>query len=296
MALGLCCQWLDDKNKNTLVTKSLLFSKRNFYSKSKYLETYRENVAALATSLPAILESGIRVFRMSSAIFPLWDVAGFDPLAIADIKDALADIGQVAVRSGLRITMHPGQFVSLSSQKEGVVAKSVKELEFAARIFSTMGLAASPYYAINIHGAAKDERKLISSLLSVDESIRSRLTLENCEYSWSVKKLIPVSATTGVPIVFDTHHHSLNPDGLSTEDAGEACRQTWGGIKPLTHISNSIPGCKNTIGALRAHSDFIYAIPPWQLELNNSDLIDVEVEAKMKNKSIFRMVELGAKL
>jgi predicted TIM-barrel fold metal-dependent hydrolase len=51
------------------------------------------------------------------------------------------------------------------------------------------------------------------------------LALENDERFWTVRDVLQVAERLGVPVIVDTLHHALNPDGWSLRKAlDEACR------------------------------------------------------------------------
>jgi UV DNA damage endonuclease len=159
-------------------------------------------------------------------------------------------------------------------------------------LFDAMGLPQTPQFAINIHGGKGDRASLlVDRILSLPPSVRGRLTLENDETTYTVSDLAAVSAATGVPVTFDSHHHVFNEGGLSLSDALYLAAGTWPrGIKPLQHISNTSPGLEGgSFTERRKHSDMIHYVPEPQLALLREDLIDVEVEAKWKNLSVLKM-------
>jgi UV DNA damage endonuclease len=55
---------------------------------------------------------------------------------------------------------------------------------------------------------------------------RARLALENDDRVFSVADLAPVCGATGVPLVYDVHHHRCHPDGLTVEQATELAVDT----------------------------------------------------------------------
>lgn len=300
MALGLCCQWLETikgKDKNILVSRSLQLGrfKKGLYSDEKIKQTYVDNLQNLFDVLDTIIDSGIRSLRVSSSIFPLYDKVNRDLVENQEIDTLFQKIGKRALSNGVRITTHPGQFTVLSSDKPHVINNSIKELEYHAWMFDKMGLPKTPYYSINVHGGAGDRKgQLMAGISRLNDSARCRLTLENCEFCYSVKDLEPVAREMGVPICFDSHHHGFNTSGLSGEDAMEIAVDTWPrGSKPMTHLSNSKPEYSPTDSPrlLRQHSDYLYQIPDYQLKANNAGRIDIEVEAKMKNLAIFKAVD-----
>ena len=105
---------------------------------------------------------------------------------------------------------------------------------------------------------------------------------------------LPVSAATGVPIVWDSHHHLFNAGGLSLDEAFPIALSTWNatGCKPLQHLSNTTPGLANgNFVERRKHSDYIHTVPECQLQGLRLGLIDLDIEAKMKNLAITALIE-----
>ena len=195
--------------------------------------------------------------------------------------------------NNIRITTHPDQFVLLSSNKEEVNNKSILMLEHYGWIFDCMELPKNNYYCINIHGGTKGNSNiLISNINKLSNSVKSRLTLENDERSYSVKELYEVYLQTGIPIVFDSHHHTFNAENLSIEEALNLSIETWNKIKPLTHLSNSNPDFVNgSFLDRRKHSDYVYSICEYQKILNNENKIDIDFEFKMKNFAIKKAIK-----
>lgn len=302
MSLGLCCQWVDAHGKNTLVTKSLQLGrfKKGEYTADKIAKTYEATLNTLEEHLvEKIIPSGIKSFRVSSNLFPLFDLVPNELVFSKANLTKLARIGDIVLDANMRFTMHPDQYVVLSGSPD-IASRAVKELNFHSSVFDAMGLPQSPYYTINVHagGSASVERAntLRSSLDKLTVGARNRLTLENCEFGWSIVDLTQFD----VPICFDSHHHRFNDGGISCERALHKAVMTWPrGIKPLTHLSNSKPELSEdaTAAKLRTHSDFIGYIPTCQLIFHEVGLIDIDVEAKAKNHAILRMVEdLGVSL
>ena len=297
--LGLCCHWLAEDGKNLLPSRRMQLGRFNQgkYTRAHIGEVYASNLQRVREFLPIFLEHNISVFRISSAMFSLFDKVDRDLWDNDQVCELLAEIGQFVLDNNMRITTHPGQFTVLSNAKTAPAA--IREMNFHGWLFDRMGLPRTAYYAINVHGGGKPERteELIRNIKLLDDSARSRMTLENCEFGWSVADLIPVSNETNVPICFDSHHHKFNAGELDGHTAMTLAMSTWPeGVKPLTHLSNEPPGLPDDAPSTkrRCHSDYIYEIPSWQREANNDGAIDIDVEAKKKNLAIFRMSkELG---
>lgn len=301
--LGICCHFLKEDIKPKSGEKRLIneMDERTLqlgrYNSGKYPEeqiraTYLNNVSNLAQMLPKIRKHGVRLFRISSAMFPLADKVDRKLWDNEEVRKMLKSAGDFIKANDMRVSTHPGQFCVLSSDSDTVVENAFKELSIHGWLFDTMGLDHSPKYAINIHGGKADRSsRLIEQIKSLPDNVRKRLTLENDEMCYDVIQLLEVHQETGVPIVFDSHHFVFNDGGLTMEEAHAATMETWpGGIRPLQHISNTEPSLANgSFVDRRKHSDMIHYVPEPQLQALRDDIIDVEVEAKLKNISVFKM-------
>ena len=305
MSLGLCCQFLEPKNKrngsveykNIINEKSLQLGsfKANKYPLSRISATYHNNVDEHLKIVPKLVQNKIRSFRLSSSLFPLYEF-NVETIHTDEILcRKLKKLGDQFKQAGIRVTTHPGQFCIINSDADHVIKNSINELAYHAWIFDQMGLPQTPESAINIHGGKRgNTKKLIDTIHTLPDNIRNRLTLENDERCFSVKQLLQVHKETGTPIVFDSHHHQFNQDGFNTNEAAAHTALTWKRdlmeYKPLQHLSNTEPGMENgSFPDRRKHSNFIHYVPECQLELSRKDLIDLDVEAKMKNLAIFKL-------
>lgn len=309
MSIGLCCQYLEPvtkrngtiEYKNSTNEKNLQYKRYQDgkYSDQEIQSVWINNSENLLRIIKKIHSEGFRSFRVSSNLFPLYDVTWEKLISNLRVKSILLEIGLFALNNKIRLTTHPDQFVVISSNNPDVINKSVKMLEYHAWVFDCMNLPMTPYYGINIHGGTKGNSTiLVESINNLKDNVKSRLTLENDESSYNVAELIMVSGQTGVPIVFDSHHHNFNDAGIKSEHAFDMCCSTWADIKPMTHLSNTELGLeKSSFVDRRKHSDYVNNIPKYQFEANNSDHIDIEFEFKMKNLAIQKAVkDFGVKL
>lgn len=301
MSLGLCCQYLEEVKKRTgkvvyeniIEEKSLQLGafKAGKYSEDRVRSTYRNNVHQHIKFFPRLLQNNIKSFRLSSALFPLFEFNSEMLYNDLQLHAQLAELGSLFLKNNVRITTHPGQFVIINSDTDRIIQNSIRELTYHAWVFDKMGLPQTPFYAINIHGGKRGKlEKLVEVTNCLPDNIRKRLTFENDERCYNVKQLLQVHEKTGVPVVFDSHHYSFNSNDLSFSDAFAQTIQTWGNTKPLQHISNTEIGSEQgSFSEKRAHSAYIRYVPQLQLEAARADIIDIDVEAKMKNFALLKM-------
>jgi len=303
MSIGLCCQYIAPVEKrggkihweNITYEKSLKFGsfKDNKYTNQHILDVYYHNLSNLLIILKRIHSEGFKSFRISSNILPLIDAVDVSLLEDKKLLSLLSQIGKFILSSNMRLTVHPDQFCVISSVSEKVINNSFKILENHAWIFDKLGLPQTPYYAINIHGGKKNQEKtLINSINKLPNNVKNRLTLENDERCYSVKDLFFIYKETGVPIVFDSHHHTFNDSKISSKEAMLMSIETWRNYKPLTHLSNTEPEFINgSFNNRRKHSNYVHYIPEHQLEANNKNQIDIDFEFKGKNIAIIKSIK-----
>ena len=303
MTLGVCCQWLEPRTKrdgsvvyeNSINERTLQLGRfqNGFYSKAFIREVYLNNINEIIKLVPKLVANNIKLFRLSSNLFSLAEYN-------RDILDndervslLLGKLGRAFTDSGIRVTTHPDQFVVLSSDNPVTVNNAIKELSHHAWVFDKMHLPATPYAAINIHGGKSDRlAQLIQVVRDLPDNVRSRLTFENDESAYNLVDLLQVHAATGVPVVWDSHHHTFNDANLSIDDAFGLAVCTWNksGIKPLQHLSNTTPGLESgNFTERRKHSDYIHYIPDCQRDGIVRDVVDIDVEAKMKNLAVGKL-------
>ena len=195
--------------------------KRTFQSKgiSYASELALINVKALKKIIEWNNANGIKVYRMTSCLFPWF--SEYDIFTLPDI-DAIADVlskaGEIAMSGGQRLSFHPGPFNCLASPNEEVVRKTIAELDAHSVQMDLMGLPESTQAKINIHvgGAYGEHDKALARFCNnfrrLAPNTQARLTVENDdrESLFSTKMLYDgIFSKIGIPIVFDSHHHEL---------------------------------------------------------------------------------------
>jgi UV DNA damage endonuclease len=90
--------------------------------------------------------------------------------------------------------------------------------------------------------------------------------------------LLPLCQRSGVPLVYDVHHHRCLGDGLSVEEATELAAGTWQGREQYVHLSSPKGSWEgpNT----RAHADYVDPADFPEEWLGRTMTVDVEAKAK----------------
>ena len=289
--LGLCCIFRDQPIKFGNTTATAIGKMKRADALVKLSGLCMANAEALLAALHFCAENGIGCFRVNSQILPLktHQQLGYRmdelPQGKAIVR-RFKDCGAFAKQHGLRTCFHPDQFVVLNSQRPEVVEASIRELEYQAEVATWIGAD-----VINIHGggAFGDKHEGVGRFRPQPETAvtpgqEARLTVENDDKIFTPADLLPVCRATGIPLVYDVHHHRCNPDGLSVEEATEQAIGTWN-REPLFHISSPIDGWNGSRPG--RHHDFIDLtdFPDCWLNLD----VTVEVEAKAKEVAVLKL-------
>ena len=280
--LGLVCITVSKDVRYRVITRKRLLELSEEGQLRALEDIYRDNIQTLDNALRYCEAKGIKLYRMPSSIFPFAD----EPFGLAilqQFEETLGRSGRRATERGIRLVMHPDQFVVLSSDSENVVANSVKILQMHADIMDLLDQPRSPWALLEIHGGKSNrEDALVARIAALPEAIRSRIGLENDEYAYSADEIHAVCVRAGVPMVFDAHHHIVHEKLGSYEHPSVAAtfakaRATWANpAHQLVHISNGRESFND-----RQHSDLISTMPsaylaaPW-----------IEIEAKHKEEAI----------
>jgi len=295
MSIGYACINLSLGKK---ITTNRTMVKRTFIAKGvDYVsDLVLQNVADLEKIIDWNEEMGIKMYRMSSEMFPWATEYEFTDLKDwNEIQKILQRCGAKATMYKQRLSFHPGPFNVLVSPKENVVLNTIKDLEVHGRIMDAMDLSKTPYNKINIHcnGVYGDKiaamDRFCTNFDKLSNSVKTRLTIENDDKAsmYSVKDLMYIHNKINIPIVFDYHHHQFCTGDLIEQHALDLAITTWPkGITPAVHYSESKALHENNTKLKpQAHSDYIQKLP----ETYNND-VDIMVEAKQKDLAILKFI------
>ncbi len=290
MRLGLCCKFQEEPIRFRTTTATALLRLERGAALEKVSQLCLANAEALLQALTFCRDNGIGAFRINSQILPVktHPQAGY---RVGDLPESRAirkrfrACGAFAREHHIRTLFHPDQFVVLSSVDRDLISRSVGELRYQAEIAEWVGAD-----VINLHGggAYGDKAAALSrveaNVARLPRAVRERLTFENDDRVYTPADLLPLCERTGVPMIYDVHHHRCLPDGLSMADAMTRALATWD-REPVFHISSPREGWAGPRPS--RHHDFIDPrdVPREWTGLN----VTVEVEAKFKEVAIRRL-------
>ena len=131
---GLVCMTKSERCRFRMVTRTRFLTLKPAERVETLRELYWDNLRRFHVALTFCHQHSIRLYRVTSALFPMSDgPEGSDVLE--SMPAMLSAIGRRAEHLGIRVVIHPDQFVVLNSDSEKVVATSVRILEKHARAF-----------------------------------------------------------------------------------------------------------------------------------------------------------------
>lgn len=251
-------------------------------------------------------EIDVRMYRISSDFVPYGthpDLPRFHG-QIAGCRDGLADLGRIARERGIRLSLHPSQYVLLSAQDPAINARGIADVNAQAELLDALEQGPEAVVILHLGGAYGDKeaamRRFVDHYARLSAAGRRRLVIENDETLYTVQDCLRVHEAIGVPVVFDHQHHLLNPGTLSIGDACRAALATWpAAVTPKVHFSSPkldsrlVRRGKKEVPApplLNQHADYVH---PWEfasfLAAVGDVPFDVMLEAKMKDAALLKL-------
>lgn len=189
----------------------------------------------------------IRLYRLAGQLAPYAGHPGLPHFhnQIASCRAELAAVGDLARLYRIRLTLHPGFYIQLSSPHPEHLHRSGHELVLAAQLLDGMGLDLDSVIVIHVGGLYGDREasraRFVEAFSQLPHVVRRRLALENDDRLFAVDDLIWIHRRTGIRIVLDVLHHAChNPRGYGMEAALAAALETWPpGQTPKVHYSTS---------------------------------------------------------
>ena len=272
----------------------------------------RHSIEALHGVFDYLAREEIGMYRMTASLAPYATHPELPQFhrQLDEARGELEALGARAREQDLRLSTHPGQYVVLNSEDEGVRDGAVRDLELQAELLDAMGLGPEAVVVLHVGGATGGHEAGLDRFLAgferLSERARERLVIENDDRTYALGHVLALHERTGLRVVWDIlHHHCNDPDGIPDREALEAALATWpAGVTPKIHFSSpktAIEERKKRVGRrverswvlpqLRAHADMIdpIAFEHFLRDTAAGLAFDVMLEAKGKDLALLRL-------
>ena len=265
------------------------------YSDEVLIETLTSNLSCLKKILSYNVLHGLFFFRITSDLVPF----ASHPVCTFPWQEHFSKefrrIGEYIRSHHVRVSLHPDQFVLLNTPDPGILERSIADLRYQVKILDLMELDNSAKVQLHVGGVYHDKPAGIDRFVNVyellEDSVRNRLVIENDERLYSVSDCLAIHERTGIPVLLDVFHHSVNNNHERTADLLEPVQATWknrDGI-PLVDYSSQQPGKRagahaNSID-LNDFRSFLDASIPFDF--------DIMLEIKDKEKSALSALSIA---
>jgi len=297
--LGLCCLNITLKNQIIPIYPSRKIIQRIIKERGicELKRRVYQNIEDLIKMIEWNEQNGIKVFRLTSELFPHKTNPNVEDYTYDFVKDNLLAVGDLSRKYNQRLTFHPGFHNVVGTPTEDTFQKTINDLNYHCEVLDMMKMDKHSVLVIHGGGVYDDKAKTLDrwcvNYYRLPINIQKRLVLENCEKNFSIKDCLYISEIVGVPVVFDTHHFECYellhpqesfeiPDNYISE-----VLKTWksSGIKPKFHVS------EQGSGKCGHHSDYVETIPDYLLNIPEKYgiHIDIMIEAKKKDLAIFKL-------
>lgn len=210
-------------------------------------------------------------------------------------KEELDALGEQIKETGIRVSMHPGQYTVLNSPNPEVVDNAVKELLYHAQLLNSLHTTPASKIILHVGGVYGDKSQAMTRFVEVYKRLPSviteRLIIENDDVSYSIADVLTLSAQTGAPVVYDNLHNALLPADVDKTDADwiiEA-RKTWKKVDGRQKVHYSQQGMNRKPGG---HSDTIHLTKFVPFYESLSVDVDIMLEVKDKNLSALKVLQV----
>jgi UV DNA damage repair endonuclease len=328
--IGFPCKWIDtaeqvdgikpkdDAKKYQTGTTTVAWLNRQprDIAIAKLWQLVENNIqsAQLLVERVGSLDPEFRMVRLGSDMLPVytqddWKWFWQEPDVRAYAEKHFAKVGETARARNVKLSMHPGQFTVLASVNEGIVGRSIEEMEYHADLARWMGYGKSfQDFKINVHISGKQgPAGILAALPRLSPEARNCITIENDENCWGIDSSLELEKHCA--LVLDIHHHWIRT-GEYIQPTDDRCKRvidSWRGVRPTLHYSvsredvlvnhcpNTLPDMPSLLGQgykkakLRAHSNFYWntAVNEWALSF--WDQFDIMCESKAKNLASFAL-------
>lgn len=288
MSIGYACLTVGVENTDM---KSCVMKNA---SEERLIELIAHNLNSLENIIDYNISKDIKLFRISSDLIPFgsshvnrlpwWDI--FAP--------KLLNIGGKVLTSGMRVSMHPGQYTVLNSPSEEVVQRAMEDLNYHAKVLESLGVGEEHKIVLHIGGVYGSKEQAIMRFIinyqRLEEAVKRRLVIENDDKSYNICDVLEIGRRLNIPVVYDNLHNAINPCDSEKNDFYwiDECSKTWqekDGCPKIHYAQQELskkPGAHSSRIRIDEFMDFYQGIAHRSL--------DIMLEVKDKNLSAIKCI------
>lgn len=331
--IGFACKWIDDASQidgikprdacrryqTGTTTVAWLNRQPRASAEERLWQLMTENIQSVYNLVERVseLEPDLRMVRIGSDVLPVytektWSYFWQRPDVRAYCERELIKAGELARARDVRLSMHPGPYCVLASDKPEIIQRSIEEFEYHVDLARWLGYGRDfQDFKINVHISGRQGPAGIKCVLGrLTPEARNCITIENDEMSWGIDASLELRKHCA--LVLDLHHFWVREGTYiqPTDDRFKRVIESWRGRRPVIHYSysrnehlpegfehNDFPNLNSLLsqGAkkqkLRAHSDFYPNQVVNSYALSFLDYADIMCESKSKNIASFALHE-----
>lgn len=251
-------------------------------------ELIRHNLSILDQQIEYNIRWGIKLFRLSSDLIPF----GSSPINTLiwwdEYRDVFTRIGSKIAASGMRISMHPGQYTVLTSHDEDVCARAEADLLYHARVLDALGVGCENKIVLHIGGVYGDKsaatQRFATRFAALPDMVCRRLVIENDERCYHIADVLELAARLAIPAIYDNLHNLVYPADASKDDSFwiRQAAATWKSHdgRQKIHYAQQAPGKKPG-----AHAQQI-RLPEFLSFVQSLDGLTPDIMLEVKNKDL----------
>ena len=165
--LGLCClnTVLREQKPTVFASRSVILKTLETKGVDHLKEKIIQNLKDILTMMDWNEAHGIKVFRLSSELFPHKSNSRAADYTFDFAIDLLQQIGEKSKQLNQRLTFHPGHFNCIGSPNEEVIKNTTNDLKYHADVLDLMCVGNDSVMVIHGGGTYKnkEETKYIDS-------------------------------------------------------------------------------------------------------------------------------------
>lgn len=129
------------------------------YSHEKLIETTQNNLECLLKMLKFNVENDLLFFKITSRLIPFASHPIMDFDWKKYFKNNFNEISEFIHENGIRISMHPVQFVVVNSNDTDVFERGLNELKYHSEVFDILNLDSTAKMQAHVGGVYSNKEK-----------------------------------------------------------------------------------------------------------------------------------------